>query len=169
MPSVSWISPPAPRPMFSQPLENRPGQQVAADDREVGRRFRRLRLLDDAPHAREVAVGLVGRDDAVAAGFAARDLLHADQAAAGLQVTVAHLCEHRLPRRRSGRPPGARRTVRCRRPDARTAPRGRARAAPAGGCRCRWHRRAGCRAARPATSFLPCDSSAASSSGSESK
>ena len=113
--------------------------------------------------------GVFGRDDAVAASLAARNLLHADHAAAGLQVAVAHLRQHRLPRRRSGRPPGARKTVRCRPPHARTAPRGRGRAVRAGGCRCRWRRQAGCRAAGPQGPSCPVLRAPPRAPGSESK
>ena len=95
MPSVSWISPPAPRPTFLRLFEGRTGEQVAADDREVGRRVRRLRLLDHAADARVVAGRVIGRHDSVAAGLAARNLLHADDAAARLQVAVPHLGQHR--------------------------------------------------------------------------
>ena len=80
-----------------------------------------------------------------------------------------HLLEAGLPRRRSGRRPGARRTARRPPRGASTARRGRGPAVPAGGCRCSWRRTARCPAAASSRSCLPCAASSCSSSWSVSK
>ena len=66
----------------------RPRGRTAPRPASASRPSRRMRENSAEP--------ILGRDDAVAAGLAARHLLHADDAAAGLLVAIAHLREHRL-------------------------------------------------------------------------
>ncbi len=91
MPSVSWISPPAPRPILLQVLEDRRCQHVAADDRKVRGCHRGLGLLDDAAHAAGDGVVGLDRHDAVLVGVLVRHDLHAEHAGALGLVDLRHL------------------------------------------------------------------------------
>src|SRR5690606_10598978 len=76
-----------------QMVEDRPGQDVAADHCQGARRLLGPWLLDHAPDRTAAVAEVPGLDDAVAAGLLARHVLHRDRAdAVGLGV-VGHLLE----------------------------------------------------------------------------
>src|SRR5690606_12835790 len=76
-----------------QVLEDRAGQDVAADHGQGARRVFRPGLLDHAPDRTATITEIPGFDDAVAAGLVGRHVLHRDRAhAVGLRM-VGHLLE----------------------------------------------------------------------------
>ena len=68
--SVSWISPPAPRLLRRQDVEDLRLQDVAAGDDEVRRRLLARRLLHHLGDREHLALGLADADHAVACGCA---------------------------------------------------------------------------------------------------
>ena len=100
MPSVSWISPPAPLPIFARSSNIDGGQQVAPDHRQSGCRLVRLGLLDDVRHLADA------RDDRLCSSVTMPYLsvscfgtvLHAEHAAAVSGEDIDHLLQTGHPR-----------------------------------------------------------------------
>ena len=131
MPSVSWISPPAPLPSAPRIGHDLGLEDVAADHAEGRGRVLGLRLLDQAPDLGQPAVPRARRDDAVAGGALARHLLRADDVAADLAHRPRPSGRGSRACRPSDRRGAAPRTARRRRSRARTRRRGRG---PSGSC-----------------------------------
>ena len=134
--SVSWISPPAPRFCVAEDVEDLRLQDVAAGDDEVRRRLLARRLLDhlgDLEHLALASCRRRPRRTCATRSIGTSSTAMMLALSLGRVVGVDHLREAAAARAAPARRAAAARTARCRPARARTTPRGRGRAATAGG------------------------------------
>ena len=96
MPSVSWISPPAPGSVVRSAVEDVGRQHVPAHDGEVARRLLRLGLLHDRAEAVDPAVGLGDGGAAVPRDLVGAHPHQREHRRPVLVVRVDELAEHRV-------------------------------------------------------------------------
>ena len=95
MPSVSWISPPAPARIGADHVEHAGREDVAAGHAHARRRLVGIGLLDHPAHLHEALADLLAGHDAVALDLLGRHFLHRQDAGLGASVLFDHLGQHR--------------------------------------------------------------------------
>ncbi|RMT44591.1 5-formyltetrahydrofolate cyclo-ligase [Pseudomonas amygdali pv. myricae] len=89
LPTLAWLS------LFDL-LENVRSQDVAADDRQVGRRIFRLRFFNHVGHAKQARLDFFTGDHAILVGFLRIDFLNGNDRAAIMLMQFDHLRQHAI-------------------------------------------------------------------------